>query len=100
MAEKLLDFKSLVDEMLEDVNHQASTARDWAMIRAMRRLQRRPVLRARLYEKLEEKARLDFSAEGVGAWGDGEFGKWFLDWFIENWPTIEKIILFVIKIII
>ena len=87
------DFVSEVDEMLEDVREIALAERDMFTLRALRRIRRNPILKNRLLDKIEEKTRLDFAASGaVGEWGDGEFAKWLLDWFIENWPTLLEII--------
>ena len=95
-----VSFEELVEDFLYDARLQACTVKNWAMIRRFKLMERWPRLRDKVFEKLEKRARLDFAKSGaLGEWGDGEFAKWLFDWWVDNWPTIEKIIIFIIKLV-
>lgn len=83
------DFRAFLKEARDSCRSQ------WNFVDAMRI--NRVLLNRQLFEKAYTEA-LTRSAQALLAsgraseFGDGEFAKWFLEWLIENWPTILEII--------
>lgn len=86
-------------EALADAREQYRQERNFAMsIRIGRALRRRSVFED-LYEAVVKQASVDLmSSPRRAEFGDGEFAKWFLEWFAENWETIVEFIKAIIPI--
>lgn len=67
--------------------------RDFLTALRIRRVLRNNRLFESLYEKTVNQAASDLLASPrADEFGDGEFAKWFLEWFSENWEIIIEFI--------
>lgn len=83
-----------VDEMLADLREMAIETKDFKTLRMLRKVRWRPSLKNQVVEEVKTKALQSLVASGrVGEFGDGEFGKWLIEWFSdEGWKIIIEFI--------
>lgn len=82
------------DEMLEDVQAMALAERDIRLFRKIRKIRKRPRQKKKLYDQTMDAAKLSLLNSGrLGEFGDGEFARWFIEWFSEEgWQIIIEFI--------
>lgn len=84
------DFEDGLDEILKS----ARADRDFTTAMRVRRVLRRRALFEKAYqESVNASATALVASPRVSEFGDGEFGKWFLEWLADGgWETILEII--------
>lgn len=94
------DIGKEVDEMLTDLREMALEDRDFKTLRMLRKVRRRPSLKNKVEAKVMEVSVASLTASGrVGEFGDGEFGKWLIEWFSdEGWKIIIEFIKAIVSI--
>jgi hypothetical protein len=88
------DISKEVDEMLADLRELALEDRDFKTLRQIRRVRRRPALKAKVEAKVKESATAALVASNrISEFGDGEFARWLVEWFSEEgWQIILQFI--------
>lgn len=84
------DFEDGLEEMLA----ASRSNREFTVAMRLRRVLRRRSLFEKVYQaSVEASATALVASPRVSEFGDGEFGKWFLEWLSDGgWETILEII--------